>query len=86
MIMMMIMNNEKMNQFKWLKYSIVVQSQNFLICFLFQIAFYLFYCWNIIQKLPPQFQQWQQWYDNHLIKSEITTCELLYETHVNWIN
>lgn len=84
--MVMIMNNGKMNQFGRLEYGIVVRNRNLLVCPLSQVAFYLFYRWNIVREPPPQFQQRQQWYDSHLIKGETVTRELSYETHVNWVN
>ena len=50
------------------------------------LAFYLFYCWNIIQKETLVFQQRQQWYGCHLLKDDKIENPLSYKTQFDWIN
>ncbi len=81
-----ILNNEKMNLTEWIEYEIVVQHKNSLLCIILQLAFYLFYCWNIVWKQISHFQRWQQWYDFHLLQENKLTSFMLYEVQLEWIN
>ena len=42
-VMILIMNNGKINPMGWLKYSAVIQHHNPLLCTMSHLAFYLFY-------------------------------------------
>jgi hypothetical protein len=66
--MIMIMNNGKSNPFGRLEYMGVMRHRDPLLCTMGQMAFYLFYRWNIAQEPPPQFKQRQQWYGLHLLR------------------
>ena len=54
-----ILNNEKMNQTKRIEYETVVQYKNSLLCIILQLAFYLFYHWNIVREQISCFQRQQ---------------------------
>ncbi len=81
-----ILNNEKMNQTEWIEYEAVVQHKNSLLCIILQLAFYLFYHWNIVWKQISCFQKQQQWYNLHLLQESKLTLFMLYEVQLEWIN
>ncbi len=81
-----ILNNEKMNQTEWIEYEAVIQYKNSLLCIILQLAFYLFYRWNIVREQISCFQRWQQWYDLHLLQESKLTSFMSYEVQLEWIN
>ena len=75
-----------MNQTERIEYKAVVQYKNSLLCIILQLAFYLFYHWNIVQEQISCFQRWQQWYDLYLLQESKLTSFMLYEVQLEWIN
>lgn len=84
--MIMIMNNGKTNPFGRLEYMGVMRHQDPLLCTMGQMAFYLFYRWNIVREPPPQFKQRQQWYGLHLLRGSHTDQPISYQSQLDWIN
>ena len=82
--MILIISNGKTNQAGRIEYGSVVRHKNVLFCTISQVAFYLFYRWNIHGDPLPRFQQRQQWYDMFLFKGRDPYHRLSYETHSQW--
>jgi hypothetical protein len=51
-IIILIINNEKINQFGRIEYEIVIYYRNPLFYTIFHTIFYFFYRWNIVRKPP----------------------------------
>ena len=83
--MILILSNGKMNQHGRIEYASVVRHKNPLLCCMSQLAFYLFYRWNVKQEEPPKFQQRQQWYNFKVMRGKVLTKSLSYEVQLEWI-
>ncbi len=81
-----ILNNEKTNQTERIEYETVVRHKNSLLCIILQLAFYLFYRWNIVREQISHFQRRQQWYDLHLLRGSKSTSPMSYEVQLEWTN
>ncbi len=81
-----ILDNGKTNQAGRIEYGAVVRHKNPLLCTISQLAFYLFYRWNIVREQVPRFQRRQQWYDLHLLRGSKSTSPMSYEVQLEWIN
>ena len=85
--LILIKNNEKINQHKKVKHCAVIQSKNFLFCFMSALIFYFFWRWHCTDKLFSTFRAYYHWYWICLI---IEKCKKLikilnYNTQLNWI-
>lgn len=81
-----VLDNGKMNKTGRIEYAGVVRNKNVFLCVISQLAFYLFYRWNIVREPVPSFQQRQQWYDFHLLRGSKITSPLSYEVQLDWTN
>ena len=81
-----ILDNGKTNQAGRIEYGAVVRHKNPLLCTTSQLAFYLFYRWNIVREQVPRFQRRQQWYDLHLLRGSKSTSPMSYEVQLEWTN
>ena len=55
--LIMILDNSKVNKTGRIEYRGVVRHKNILLCVISQLAFYLFFRWNLVRESPPCFQQ-----------------------------
>src|SRR5436189_229665 len=62
-----------------------MRHRNPLFCTMAHTAFYLFYRWNVANKLPPCFRQYQLWYGLHLLKGKHAAKQMAYDTQLDWI-
>lgn len=83
--LIMILDNGKVNKTGRIEYRGVVRHKNLLLCVISQLAFYLFFQWNIVREPTPCFQQRQQWYDWYLLFGKTLTAPLSYATQLQWI-
>jgi Centromere DNA-binding protein complex CBF3 subunit, domain 2/Transcriptional activator of glycolytic enzymes len=84
--LLLIIANGKTNQVGRIEYGTVVRHQNVLLCTISQLAFYLFYRWNIVREPVPSFQRRHDWYDIHLLLGAKREVPLSYAIQLEWIN
>ena len=85
--LILIKNNEKINQHKKVKHCAVIQSKNFLFCFMSALIFYFFWRWHCTDKLFSTFRAHYHWYQICLIieKCKKLIKKLNYNTQLNWM-
>lgn len=84
--LIVILRNGKTNQCGRLEYGVAVRHKNLFSCPLSQLAFYLFFRWNIVREPPPHFQRRQNWYDLHLFRANVQHDQISYKCQLDWTN
>lgn len=84
--MIVLSDNGKATQSDRIRYMGVMRHKDPLLCTMGQVAFYLFYRWQILKEPPPRFRNRQCWYNCHLLKGREATRPLTYETQLQWVN
>jgi Centromere DNA-binding protein complex CBF3 subunit, domain 2 len=85
-ILCLVMDQGKTNSYGKCEYGVAVRHKDISLCLLSQIAFYLFFRWDIMHEPHPTFRTRSSWYDIRLLRGGERTHPLSYDTQLTWIS
>jgi hypothetical protein len=84
MCLVVITDQGKTNQFGRKELGAAIRNKDPEICPVGCLAFYLFFYWHVLSKLPPDFSTSQAWFENKLFPGKKgPTTEITYQTHLD---
>jgi hypothetical protein len=85
-LLCLVTDQGKTNSYGKCEYGVAVRYKELPLCLLSQIAFYLFFRWDITYEPPLIFRTRSSWYDIKLFRSGQRTHPFSYNTQYTWVS